>query len=394
MSARKIEIWHSAGLIDADTRAALLAFEEEHSRPLALWAVFGIGALAIGLGLISVVAANWEEVPGQVRLGLHLMVLGGVLGAVFVKEQSLADASPWALEAMAAIAGALGLTFFGHLGQVYQTSSPLWVPIGLWLALFGPALLMTGRGWLSASFVMGAAIYCAWDYAASASFIRFDETGPEAPHVWIAAITAAPVLFAPVAAYLRARSSRPEFWRYLEQLALVYAVVGASLCAAVASADGFRGEESGPLSAAAMAMRAAIGLVAGGLVAFVRPTLSGRMAGAIFAGAALTMLLARAVDGVELAAALLFMALWLGIAAAALKAGWRAVFQLAVAVIALRLIVLSFELASDLLLSGFGLIVSGLLILGVAWAAFRVSREFAPLNSDDGSDKASPQDAS
>jgi hypothetical protein len=49
-----------------------------------------------------------------------------------------------------------------------------------------------------------------------------------------------------------------------------------------------------------------------------------------------------------------------------------------VGVIALRLVILSFELAADLLTSGFGLILAGVMILGVAWAAVRVSRRFAP----------------
>ena len=38
----------------------------------------------------------------------------------------------------------------------------------------------------------------------------------------------------------------------------------------------------------------------------------------------------------------------------------------------------SFELASDLLLSGFGLVVAGLMILLVAFVAVRISRQFAP----------------
>jgi hypothetical protein len=54
------------------------------------------------------------------------------------------------------------------------------------------------------------------------------------------------------------------------------------------------------------------------------------------------------------------------------------VFQLAVGVIALRLIILSFELAGDLLTNGLGLILAGLMILGVAWGAVRVSKRFAP----------------
>jgi hypothetical protein len=106
------------------------------------------------------------------------------------------------------------------------------------------------------------------------------------------------------------------------------------------------------------------------------------MAGAIIAGAGLVLAAAQVTNDVAVPAAILFMALWVGIAAAALAAQWRGVFQLAVGVIALRLIVLSFELAGDLLTSGFGLILSGLLILGVAWAAVRVSKRFAPHDED------------
>ena len=382
MSARKIEIWHAAGLIDADTRAALLAYEEDHARPLALWAVFGIGALAIGLGLISVVAANWEEVPGVVRLAIHLALLGATLGAIFLREEKLAAASPWALEAVCGIAAVLGLTFFGHLGQVYQTSSPLWKPLAAWLALFGPMLLMTGRSWLTALLVVGGAVYCVWEFNWAAELIRYRDEDALRPDAWIAFVTAAPVLFAPFAAFIRARSTRPDFWRRIEQLAFAYAVAGASFAAGLASVEAFQGEDTGPLSVVSLAVHAGIGVVAGAAVALVRPTISGRMAGAIIAGAGVTVLLARFFSGVEVSAAILFMLLWLGIAGAALFAGWRSVFQLAVTAIAVRLIILSFELASDLLLSGFGLILSGLLILGIAWIAFRVSREFAPTDPD------------
>ena len=129
MSTRKITTWHDAGLIDAATRDRLLAYEAAHARPLALWAVFGIGALAIGLGLVSVIAANWENIPGQLRLAVHLALIFGALAALFLREQQLAEKSPWAVEALLFVTAALGLTFFGHLGQVYQTSSPLWKPL-------------------------------------------------------------------------------------------------------------------------------------------------------------------------------------------------------------------------------------------------------------------------
>lgn len=375
MSARKIAEWHEAGLIDAATRDRLTAYEAEHARPLLLWAVWGIGALAIGLGFVSVVAANWEDIPGLVRLTVHLALIGGLLGLLFAREDRLAAHSPWAVEALVFVIAALGLTFFGHLGQVYQTASPLWQPLAMWLALFAPLLLLTGRGWPTALAVLGGMVWTAWEYAGDNA-----PSGSEATiawNMWLAFVIALPVIAAPLAAAMRGRSTREDFWVSLEQLALTYAVAGASLACAMASIGGFEADP-GSSKLAAVLTCAAMAFAAGAGVAAVRAGVSGRMVGAILAGAGAAMPLAYAVDDVNVAAALVFFALWAGIAAAALAAHWRGVFQLAVGVIALRLIILSFELAADLLMSGFGLILSGLMILGIGWAALRVSRRFAP----------------
>ncbi len=374
MSARKIAEWHAAGLIDAGTRDRLLAHEAAHARPLLLWAVWGIGALAIGLGLVSVIAANWEDIPGTLRLAVHLAAVAGAVGALLWRETALAAKSPWAVEALAFVAAALGLTFFGHLGQVYQTSSPLWQPLALWLVLFVPLLLLTGRSWATALAVLGGAVWCAWEYASASN--SFTAQSSLARDLWLAFVLTLPVAFAPLAAWARGRSDRGDFWTRLEQLALSYAVGCASLAAAVAGSEGFG--DSGNSEWASLLLGGAIMVLAGLGVVLARPGTSGRMAGAIMAGAGLALPLAYLASDATVGAALLFFALWGGIAAAALVAQWRGVFQMAVGVTALRLIVLSFELAADLLMSGFGLILSGLMILGIAWVAVRISRRFAP----------------
>lgn len=381
MSARKIAQWHDAGVIDAATRDRLLAYESAHARPLLMWALYGIGALAIGLGIVSVVAANWEDIPGLLRLAVHLALIAGLLGVLFLREEGLAARSPWVVEGLVFVTAALGLTFFGHLGQVYQTASPLWQPLVAWLALFAPLLLLTGRSWPSALAVLGGAAWTAWDYASEGRYFSAGSTAPLWWWLWLALVTAAPVLFALLAAWLRARTARPDFWRRLEQLAFAYAVGAASLACALASAGGLDNGNLGR-EGASLATSGAIGVLAGLGVALARPGLSGRMAGAIIAGAGVTIPLAYLCDDSIVAAALVFFALWAGIAAGALAAQWRGVFQLAVGVIALRLIVLSFELAGDLLTSGFGLILAGVLILGVAWIAVRVSQRFAPREED------------
>lgn len=375
MSARKIAIWHETGLIDAGTRDRLLAYEASHARPLALWAVFGIGALAIGLGLVSVIAANWEEIPGQLRLSVHLALIAGGLAVLFLREEQMAAASPWAVEALLFVTAALGLSFFGHIGQVYQTSSPLWQPLATWLVLFAPLLLLMGRSWPAALAVLGGSVWCVWEYASTSNAWRNPHDPGFAVLLWYAFVIALPVAFAPLAAWLRDRSARPAFWRRLDQLALTYSVAGASFATVFSALGAFNVRELNGLN---MAMSGAVALLAGLLTGLARWGVSGQMSGAIMAGAGMVLPLAYAANDLTLPPALLFMALWVGIAAAALAAGWRGVFQLAVGVIALRLMILSFELAGDLLTSGFGLILSGLMILGVAWIAVRVSKTFAP----------------
>ena len=71
MGERKLKAWVAAGLIDGATASRIRDWEAQHSRPLALWAVVGIAALSIGLGVISLVAANWDAIPGETRLALH-----------------------------------------------------------------------------------------------------------------------------------------------------------------------------------------------------------------------------------------------------------------------------------------------------------------------------------
>ena len=123
LSQRKLQAWQDAGLIDAETVRRITAFEASHAKPLGLWAVIGIGALAIGLGLISVVAANWDAIAGSARLAIHFAIMLGVAGWMFW-QQRVSNAGEHTIgkqffsDAGLFILGALALTFFGHLGQV------------------------------------------------------------------------------------------------------------------------------------------------------------------------------------------------------------------------------------------------------------------------------------
>jgi hypothetical protein len=373
MSMRKLKAWHEAGLIDDQTLARIEAYEGEHARPLALWGAIGIGSLAIGLGIISVIAANWEDVLGQVRLAVHFALMAGLGTYLGLRGDHLSERQPWVMEAALFILAMLGMTFFGHLGQVYQTGSPLWQPLAAWLLLFAPLLLWRGQSWLTALLLIGTFAFTCWDYtfAADRSFGREEDF----PELRLTIITTLPILFAPLGAWMRERSSRIAFWKRNEQLGLAYAVGGVSLTAIFAGIEEF---DESILAIEWQLVRAAMAILAGGMIYAARQIRSGEASAGIMAGSGIVAILAYAISGDGLSAGILFMLLWAGIGFAALRAQWRSIFQIAVAVVALRLIILSFELASDLLTSGFGLIIAGAMILGIAWGALRISRKYAP----------------
>jgi hypothetical protein len=373
MSLRKLKVWEAAGLVDAATAARIRDWESTHASPVAMRAVIGIAVLAIGLGLISVVAANWDAVAGVARLGIHFALMVGL--AVWLWRKS--GVGGMAAEGGLFVFGMLGLTFFGHIGQVYQTDSPLWQPLALWLVLFAPAILLRGTGWLNALLLMVVMVTAAWGFMAwtvglQPRLDRIDET------VRIVLALASPVLLAGLAAWAHTRSAREVFWRRLGELAVVYAAGGASLFA-IASADGpWRSDEESTRLLWSVIVTASVTLVTALLVRTFRRDAEGRIVAILWLGLAAMPLLAYALSGNKVVAALLFMALWAGIAFAALRAGWRGAFQAAVGIVALRLVLLSFELGGDLLTSGAGLIASGLLILGVAGLALKVSKRYAP----------------
>jgi uncharacterized membrane protein len=372
MNERRINAWLEAGIIDQKAAEGIRAYEAAHSRPIALWAVVGLAALAIGLGLVSVVAANWDAIPGQVRLGLHLALLAAGAAWLWWKGPDLEGDHPWFHEAALFVFGLLGLTFFGHVGQVYQTDAPLWQPLAGWLVLF----------WLTAAAVFVILVWAAWDHA---SFDRLLDNRDIASgeRARLALITGLPVLLAPLAAWKRGTSMRPAFWRRLRQMAVSYAVLGASLLAISAGVEFDSSREAATRALPAVGTWALIAIVSASLVMLLRPTLGGRATAMVLGVSGTIAIFSNMLTGSQIAGAALFMLLWAAIAWASLWGGWRRLFQLAVGVLAFRIVILSLEFNEDLLTSGLGLIVSGLLGLAVAWGAMRVSRRYAPAAGGD-----------
>lgn len=387
MSERKIKTWQDAGLIDADIAERIRAWEVENKRPLGLWAIIGLGALTIGLGIVSVVAANWDAIPGELRLGIHFMLMTGCAAFLWLYLPTAARKNDYFNDGLLFVAAVLGLTFFGHIGQVYQTSSPLWQPLLAWLVIFSPLLLLFGRGWPVAGLWLVGLLGTAWSHADEYGSLWLwgsHASQPSYPKLYWGLIACPPMVVAAFAAVLRERSARPLFWRLLEQLAVATILAGITVVIIV---GGWESRSHGMLGSVAIQSLAVIGAATAIFVA--RRTRSGQATAGILAVAALLHFaqallvdLHGSIRGPWLSA-LFFLILWGAVAVGALFAGWRRMFQGAIALLALRIIILSFELNGDLLGSGLGLILSGAFAMFVALVTVKISRRYAPQGRSD-----------
>lgn len=149
---RKLSQWREAGLIDAATAEAIARFERGRRRPTVLYALLGLGALTIGIGVVSVVAANWEGIPAAVKLGLDLALLSAFAAGVFV---SVERRRPLLLETLVLIYYAVAAASLALVGQVYQLSTPMWQGLLLWSAVTTPLMLLARGRFAGALWLCG-----------------------------------------------------------------------------------------------------------------------------------------------------------------------------------------------------------------------------------------------
>ncbi|MGB3723998.1 MAG: hypothetical protein WA979_14425, partial [Pacificimonas sp.] len=78
----------------------------------------------------------------------------------------------------------------------------------------------------------------------------------------------------------------------------------------------------------------------------------------------------------RLTGAFIFAAMWGWIAWESSRAGWRMLFGLAIGALAVRLFIIYLELFGSQAMTGFGLILGGLLLIGLALGGRRIFRRF------------------
>jgi uncharacterized membrane protein len=172
---KHIARWQREGLIDQETAERLRKDVESSRAGFGLGGVLAVlGAILLGAAIISLVAANWEEMPRLVRVVLIISVLWmGYVGGAW--RESLGDTTfSQALYLIAAITFGAGIAL---IGQMYHLSGEA----------AEAALLWTG-GTMVAAFLLRSKVLVAGSAAIIGLFLFFALDGGTAErfsYVWL-----------------------------------------------------------------------------------------------------------------------------------------------------------------------------------------------------------------
>jgi len=368
---RKLVEWQKAGLLSAGDAAKILAYEGHQTRPYLLYAVGGLGALTIVLGLVAIIASNWESIPGGVKLGVDLVLAAALAVGLVVVDRRGID---WLRETLIALYWGYVLASIGLISQVYHLGGATWQALLLWSGLTFPLVTRSHSNGLATL----------WILALHTTYFMALEPLVSARHVAeglvVGLVGLAPLLCLAVATSASVARARPGFHHAFLGLGWIEALAMTS-GATFAFYDGpLRSEELGSFATAAA--------VAAALVVFLMVRAGRLVHGRREAVLPMRVLLALflvlgygpillATRDLELIGALAFIALWAVAAWVGYATHNARVLNLATAVIGVRLIAVYFEVFGSLMDTGLGLVTGGLLTVALTYFWARKRRELA-----------------
>jgi uncharacterized membrane protein len=360
--------WQTAEIIDTATAQRIAAYEGSKQRFRFSTAMFGLGALAIVLGIAAVVASNWDAIPAAVKLLAHAVLNAGLAAGVL---QAIRTERTTAREILLFLLAGATLTFIALIGQIYQTGAPLWQALALWLFIASPFLFVLTR----AKFTVACWIMAFWTTLGAAADAVEHHLGPV--HLDVAFYTLVPFLMIAVGAWKALRTRWPVWPALLVAggyVLIAVAVSGAQLAWNDAFDYNVYEHRAHLFPAFFAALAAWGGLLGLRYTKYLEPTpLATSLFLLVSVLAGFLPLLMRHPHWPVVGAGI-FMAYWALIGWTGLQLGYRGLLNASIVIIALRLVVIYVEVFGNLLSTGVGLIASGALLIAVVWATGKLIR--------------------
>lgn len=139
--ASKLKDWAAQGLITAEQAAKILDYQ--NSKPQSSWILNSfliLGALTICLGVISLVAANWENYPHALKLVTNFSILT-VVAIIIFRSYTPEPTTKFNILLLTFII--LCLASMGLIGQIFHITSPWYQTALVWAGISFIAVITT-----------------------------------------------------------------------------------------------------------------------------------------------------------------------------------------------------------------------------------------------------------
>ncbi len=367
---KRLKDWRRQQLIDTDTLQRILAYESGRGHDGWQWRTLLIlGLSIIGIGVVSLIAANWASIPDSIKLGADFLLLALVATGIYLNRGDSGHA--WR-EGLIVLFQVLCLASIGLIAQVYHLSGKPWLALGYWAAMTLPITLFARAQparWLWAGLLLLAFGMASNDLLALREnpVHRFSED----------AIFSAWLLTTLFAGILHSLSEWLNWRRFRLVFGFAWLLLGLGLVAALDIIHSLH-ETS---------LHQLLGLyIAGGLAAVLLVLLALRrdlrpMSRVIIAAVVLLVLAAvhpsllfdpgegrlGVLEGDDIRAAVITLTVLTGGLAISSLQGWRWAFQLFTLLIGVRFYAIYLQAFGGLAATGVGLIVSGALIIAMVY---------------------------
>ena len=157
---KKIKEWQREDIIDDVTAKKIVDYEHSHSKPIVLWAFGGMGAFAIIVGLISVIAANWGQVPDWVKLAVDLLACLAIAAALYwnCTKHEGHEGKLWLREVLVVLYYGFTLASMALIGQTYQLGGTVEKLLLVWTLVTIPLVLLARGRFIALLWFVATAI--------------------------------------------------------------------------------------------------------------------------------------------------------------------------------------------------------------------------------------------
>ena len=146
----KLTDWQKHNLISEYQKKAILEYENRVKKPLLYYSLLFLSVFCICIGLIALIAANWENIPNFIKLTCaYILLCGAGCGIYFLQNKS------HLYESLILAFALLILATIGLVGQIYHLPSQGLDAVLFWSVLTAPLIFISRKPLFPALWMLG-----------------------------------------------------------------------------------------------------------------------------------------------------------------------------------------------------------------------------------------------